>query len=62
VITLSGLSAAQEEQRHAVAIAVRAANPDQINAAVAAAYGWPADLTDDDLLLRLADLNRQRAG
>lgn len=35
---------------------------DQIDAAVADAYGWPADLTDDDILHRLVDLNRQRAG
>ena len=34
---------------------------DQIDAAVADAYGWPADLTDDDILHRLVDLNRQRA-
>ncbi len=25
------------------------------------AYGWPHDLTDDDLLQRLIDLNRERA-
>ncbi len=34
---------------------------DQIDAEVAAAYGWPADLTDDDILHRLVALNRQRA-
>lgn len=34
---------------------------DQIDAAVADAYGWPADLSDDDILHRLVDLNRQRA-
>jgi len=61
-ITLSALSAAQEEQRHAVAIAARAANPEQINAAVTTAYGWPADLSDENVLAKLADLNRQRAG
>jgi len=34
---------------------------DQIDAAVADAYGWPADLSDDDILHRLVDLNRTRA-
>ncbi|WP_375573308.1 DNA methyltransferase [Seohaeicola saemankumensis] len=34
---------------------------DQIDAAVAEAYGWPADLSDDDILHRLVDLNRERA-
>jgi hypothetical protein len=34
---------------------------DQIDAAVADAYGWPADLSDDEILHRLVDLNKQRA-
>ncbi|MCC6007758.1 MAG: class I SAM-dependent DNA methyltransferase, partial [Rhodobacteraceae bacterium] len=34
---------------------------DQIDAAVADAYGWPATLSDDDILHRLVDLNRDRA-
>ncbi|KPP82874.1 MAG: hypothetical protein HLUCCA04_02035 [Oceanicaulis sp. HLUCCA04] len=34
---------------------------DQIDAAVADAYGWPADLTDDEILHRLVALNRERA-
>ena len=34
---------------------------DQIDRAVAQAYGWPADLSDDDILHRLVDLNRERA-
>ncbi len=34
---------------------------DQIDRAVAEAYGWPADLTDDEILHRLVDLNRERA-
>ncbi|GAA6202623.1 hypothetical protein NBRC116599_38490 [Aquicoccus sp. SU-CL01552] len=33
----------------------------QIDAAVAEAYGWPTDLSDDDILHRLVDLNRTRA-
>jgi hypothetical protein len=28
---------------------------------VAAAYGWPADLPDEEILKRLLDLNRERA-
>ena len=34
---------------------------DQIDAAVAEAYGWPEGLTDDEILHRLVDLNRERA-
>jgi len=34
---------------------------DQIDIAVADAYGWPADLSEDDILHRLVDLNRTRA-
>lgn len=34
---------------------------DQIDREVAAAYGWPADLSDDEILHRLVDLNRSRA-
>lgn len=32
-----------------------------LDAAVAAAYGWPADLTDDEVLQHLFDLNQTRA-
>ncbi|NDW53655.1 class I SAM-dependent DNA methyltransferase [Aliiroseovarius sp. PrR006] len=34
---------------------------DQIDEAVADAYGWPADLSDDDILFRLVALNKERA-
>lgn len=34
---------------------------DDLDAAVAAAYGWPADLPDDALLERLVALNHERA-
>lgn len=34
---------------------------DDIDAEVAAAYGWPLDLSEDDLLQHLVDLNRERA-
>lgn len=34
----------------------------RLDEAVSAAYGWPADLPDDDLLARLLALNLARAG
>lgn len=34
---------------------------DRLDAAVAAAYGWPADLAEDDIVARVVDLNRARA-
>lgn len=34
---------------------------DQIDTAVAEAYGWPATLSDDEILHKLVDLNRTRA-
>jgi hypothetical protein len=33
----------------------------RLDAAVAAAYGWPADLPDDEILERLFALNQERA-
>jgi len=30
--------------------------------AVAAAYGWPADISEDDALAKLLELNLSRAG
>ena len=34
---------------------------DDLDAAVFDAYGWPHDLSDEDILQRLVDLNRERA-
>lgn len=34
---------------------------DRLDAAVAEAYGWPADLAEDEVLARLVALNRERA-
>lgn len=34
---------------------------DELDAAVADAYGWPMDLSDADILLKLVDLNKERA-
>lgn len=59
---LGALSTVQEDHRHAVARAARAGDADQLNAAVHAAYGWPASLTADAVLPRLMELNRARAG
>ena len=33
----------------------------RLDSAVAAAYGWPADLADDEVLERLFNLNQDRA-
>jgi hypothetical protein len=33
----------------------------KLDAAVAAAYGWPVDLTDEQILERLLALNLERA-
>ncbi len=33
-----------------------------LDAAVCAAYGWPADIGDDDIIARLLELNQLRAG
>ncbi len=33
----------------------------RLDEAVAAAYGWPADLSDDEILERLFALNQERA-
>jgi hypothetical protein len=59
---LSALTTAQEEHRHAVAKAARSAAEETLNTAVAATYGWPADLDDETVLKNLGDLNRSRAG
>lgn len=57
---LSALSRLQEEHRFALARAARGEDSDAIDAALAAAYGWPANLDDTDLRARLAALHAQR--
>ncbi|MBX3738065.1 MAG: hypothetical protein KF715_15330 [Candidatus Didemnitutus sp.] len=57
---LSALSRAQEEQRFALARAARSDDSDALEAALAAAYGWPADLADAELLARLDALHATR--
>jgi len=34
----------------------------KLDAAVCAAYGWPVDLSDEEILVRLLALNLERAG
>ncbi|MBP6865361.1 MAG: hypothetical protein KBC32_08860 [Candidatus Didemnitutus sp.] len=57
---LSALSRLQEEHRFALARAARAEDSNAIDDALAAAYGWPANLDDTDLHARLAALHSQR--
>lgn len=57
---LHALTREQEEQRLAIAQAARTGNTALIDAAVCAAYGWPADLADSELLTHTQDLHRQR--
>jgi len=57
---LSSLTRVQEERRLALARAARGRDAGQLNSAAAAAYGWPADLADGELLTNLIDLNHQR--
>lgn len=57
---LSSLSRAQEEQRFSLARAARSEDSDAIDSAMAAAYGWPAEFDDTELLARLAALHTAR--
>lgn len=59
---LSGLSAAQEESRHAVARAIRSSNHAALHEAACRAYGWPVDLDAAEIIIRLKTLHRQRTG
>lgn len=60
--TLSSLSRAEEDGRHTVANAARSGDQAAIDAAVAVAYGWPADLGVPEAVEQLILLNRTRAG
>lgn len=57
---LSALTASEEESRHALARAVRAGNVAALNEAITRAYGWPADLSDDEVRTKLLALHRAR--
>lgn len=57
---LSALTRMQEEQRFALARAARNEDLDAIDAALAAAYGWPAQLENAELLTQLDNQRAQR--
>ena len=54
------LSVAEQDARRRGRIDLIAALHDQLDAAVAAAYGWPADLPDAEIVARLVALNAAR--
>ena len=57
-----GILTAKEKTIHEQGlVAVLKQLHDELDAAVAEAYGWPVDLADETILERLVDLNRQRA-
>lgn len=58
---LGRLTRRQEEHRLAIAQAARTGDQERVDAAVAAAYGWPAGLAAEDLLAHLGDLHRTRS-
>ena len=57
---LGGLSATQEEHRHAIARAARAGDRDRLNDAVLKAYDWNAGLEPSELHGRLRALHAAR--
>jgi len=54
------LTAAEADIRDRGLVLILDEHHDAIDAAVAAAYGWPADLAEEAVLARLVALNRQR--
>ena len=54
------LSNADEDRRRRGRVDILIELHDRIDAAVADAYGWPADLSDAAIVARLVDLNAQR--
>ena len=56
-----GFSASERAFHDRALIGVLKAIHDDLDAAVADAYGWPADLPDAEILERLVALNRERA-
>jgi hypothetical protein len=55
------LSAAQEDRARAARAGIVHRLHEQIDAAVADAYGWPADLSPSEIVTRLVALNAERA-
>jgi len=50
-----------EDQRRRGRVDIIAELHDRLDAAVAEAYGWPADLSDEEIVARLVALNAERA-
>lgn len=55
------LNAAEADIRDRGLVMILDEHHEALDAAVAAAYGWPADLAEEEILARLVALNRQRA-
>jgi hypothetical protein len=55
------LTPAEEDAKQRGRVLILKELHDQIDAAVAEAYGWPADLSDEEILERLVALNAERA-
>jgi hypothetical protein len=58
--TETPLTAAERDVHDAGQISILRALHDRLDAAVAAAYGWPADLGDSDIVARVVALNAER--
>ncbi|MGN6374120.1 MAG: type IIL restriction-modification enzyme MmeI [Sphingomonas sp.] len=56
----AALSEAEQDQRTRGRVDIIAELHDRIDAAVAEAYGWPADLSDEEIVARLVALNAER--
>jgi hypothetical protein len=59
--TNCALSAKEQEIHEQGLVSVLKQIHDDLDAAVADAYGWPADLSDEEILARLVALNHERA-
>jgi len=57
----AALSDADQDVKHRGLVLILKDLHDQIDALTAAAYGWPADLADEEILDRLVALNAERA-
>lgn len=57
----AALTAAEEDVKQRGLVLILKELHEQIDAATAQAYGWPADLTDEQILERLVALNAERA-
>jgi hypothetical protein len=59
---LGSLTGLQQDLRAEISRAARSGGLEQVNGAVATAYGWPADLEKGELFARLDQLHQRRAG